>query len=70
MVSQKIFNEKRVEVIKVHIVVGGGGFMIMNMKCSWSAKHSRRLRLVLRLTITSCENSSGGGVLSLWYCLI
>ena len=31
-----------------------GGFMIMNTKCSWSAKHSRRLRIVLRLTITSC----------------
>ena len=31
-----------------------GGFIIMDTKCPWSAKHSRRLRLVFRLTITSC----------------
>ena len=31
------------------LVEKGGGFMIKNMKCSWSAKHSKWLLIVLRL---------------------
>ena len=39
--------------MSVAVVIGVGGFMIKNTKCSRGAKHPRRLRTVLRLTITS-----------------
>ena len=40
--------------------------MIMNTKCSWSVKHLRRWRIVLRLTITSFSQLVGLRLVGRW----